>query len=187
MKLRSRYPIVAVAWAAVALSMAAGAPAAETVDQENLLGASVVYASCGVGPGSLSQGFRPALTPLSAVEIMMQPSPPEGVRTLRIREGGVDGPVVGVASAENQSGWTRYEFAGGVVLIPGALYVIEIVDLFSPALIAINNTDTYAAGNAYGCTDNVIATWDVVFRTYAMTTLPTREATWGRVKSLYME
>ncbi len=127
------------------------------------------------------------MTPLSAAEIMMQPSPPEGVRTLRIREGGVDGPVVGEASAENQSGWTRYEFAGGVVLIPGELYVIEVVDLFSPALIAMNTTDTYAGGIAYGCTNNAILTRDLVFRTYAMTRLPTREATWGRVKSLYAE
>ncbi len=56
MNLRSGNPIVAAAWAAVALSIVAGAPAAETVDQENPLGASVVYASCGVGPGVSRRG-----------------------------------------------------------------------------------------------------------------------------------
>ncbi len=187
MKLRSGNRIVAAAWAALALSIAVGAPAAETVDQENLPGVSVVYSNCGVGPGSISQGFRPAMTPLTAVEIMMPPSAPAGVRTVRIREGAVDGPVVGEASAENQPGWTRYDFAGGVVLVPGELYVIEAVDLFSPASIVMNTSDTYAAGNMYGCTNNPVLIRDVVFRTYAMTTLPTRDVTWGRVKSLYME
>jgi hypothetical protein len=178
---------VTAAWVIAAVSTAFHAHATEVVDQENLPGATLVYSNCGTGPGSISQGFTPTMSPLIAVEIMMPPSPPAGTLTVRIRQGGVDGPIVGETTAPNEAGWNRYDFAGGVVVVPEQLYVIEVVDLFHPAAIVLNNADTYAGGNAYGCTDNPVLIRDVVFRTYAATTLPTREATWGKVKALYRE
>lgn len=184
MRFHYRRRILAAACVAAVVSTAFHAHATEVVDQENLPG-TVLYANCGNGPGSLSQGFTPSLAQLIAVEIMLPPSPPAGSLTVRIRQGGVDGPIIGETTAANQAGWTRYDFAAEVVLIPEQLYVIEIVDVFSPASIVWNNSDTYAGGSAYGCTDNLVVVRDVVFRTYAATPLPTRATTWGKVKSLY--
>jgi hypothetical protein len=188
MKLRDR--IVAAGWVALTLSTAVSAHAQETVDQENLPSGTVQYVSCGVGPGSISQGFTPALSPLTAVEIMLYllaPPPPASSRTVRIRSGAVDGPIVGETSAENQTGWTRYDFAGGVVVVPGQLYVIEVAYSAQGEYVAQNSADTYPGGHGYGCTNNPNPNVDVVFRTYANTTLPTREVTWGRVKTLYRD
>ena len=188
MKLRDR--IVAAGWVAVAVSSAVCAHAQETVDQENLPSGTVQYVSCGVGPGSISQGFTPALSPLTAVEIMLYllaPPPPASWRTVRIRSGAVNGPIVGETSAENQMGWTRYDFPGGVVVVPGQLYVIEVTYSTTGEYVAQNNADTYPGGHAYGCTNNSNLNLDLVFRTYANTTLPTQEITWGRVKTLYRD
>ena len=178
--------MVAAAWVAVALSTAVGAQAQETIDQENLPSGTVSYVSCGVGPGSLSQGFTPSLSPLSAVELMMY-SPPAGTRIVRIRSGAVDGPVVAEASAENQAGWTRYQLPIAVAVVPGQLYVIEYVYATPVAYIAMNNADTYAGGHGYGCTNNSNPGLDIVFRTYAGASLPTRPVTWGSLKSLYVD
>jgi hypothetical protein len=187
MELRNR--IVAAGWVALTLSTAVCAQAQEVVDQENLPYGTVQYVSCGVGPGSISQGFRPALSPLTAVEIMLYllAPPPAGSRTVRIRSGAVDGPIVGETSAENQVGWTRYDFAGGVVVVPGQLYVLEAAYAGVGVYVAQNNADTYPGGHGYGCTNNSNLNIDVVFRTYANTTLPTREVTWGTVKTLYRD
>ncbi len=186
MKLRNR--IVAAGWVALTLSTAVCAHAQEVVDQENLPNGTLQYVSCGVGPGSISQGFTPALSPLTAVEIMLYLAPPQvGSRTVRIRSGAVDGPIVGETSAENQAGWTRYDFAGGVVVVPGQLYVIEAVYAGTGVYTAWNSAGTYPGGHAYGCTNNSNLNGDVVFRTYANTTLPTREVTWGTVKTLYTD
>jgi hypothetical protein len=178
---------LAVAWAAVALSAAVGAQAQETVDQENLPSGTVLYVSCGVGPGSISQGFTPALPALTAVEIMLAPSVPAATRTVRVRSGAVDGPIIGEASAANQAGWTRYQFSAAVPVVPGQLYVIEWVYSTPVVTIAENASDTYAGGHAYGCTNNSNTGIDMVFRTYGVTSLPTRPVTWGGVKSRYMD
>lgn len=187
MRLRDR--IVAAGWVALTLSTAVSAHAQEIIDQENLPNGTLQYVSCGVGPGSISQGFTPALSPLTAVEIMLYllAPPPEGSRTVRIRSGAVDGPVVGETSAESQTGWTRFDFAGGIVVVPGQLYVIEVAYSGPGEYIAQNAADTYPGGHGYGCTNNSNLNHDVVFRTYVTTTLPTQEATWGTVKSLYRE
>lgn len=187
MRFHYRRRIVTAACVVAAVSTAFDAHATEVVDQENLPVGTVVAASCGTGPGSISQGFTPSLAPLIAVEIMLPSFAPTGTLTIRIRQGGVDGPIVGETTAANQAGWTRYDFATEVVLVPEALYVIEVVDLFSPAAIVWNTSDTYAGGSAYGCTDNLVLVRDVVFRTYAGVPLPARATTWGKVKSLYRE
>jgi hypothetical protein len=186
MKLRLRHSIAAAG--CVAMVLAPAARAQEAVDQENLPDATIQYVNCGTGAGSISQGFTPVLPTLTAVEILMTTSAPAGSRTVRIRVGAVDGTIIGETTAPTQAGWTRYDFTGGVALIPGQLYVIELTHVASPDYIAWNVGDTYPGGNAYGCTNNVNLTRDVVFRTYASATpLPTRQATWGKVKTLYRE
>jgi hypothetical protein len=186
--MRIRERIVAAGWVSLTLSMAVSAHAQEVVDQENLANGTVQYVSCGVGPGSISQGFTPALSPLTAVEVMSYVlAPPAGSRTVRIRSGAVDGPIVGETNAISQTGWTRYDFAGGIVVVPGQLYVIEVAYSTSGEYVAQNAANTYPGGHAYGCTNNSNPNHDVVFRTYANATLPTQETTWGRVKTLYRD
>jgi hypothetical protein len=170
-----------VAAGAVLFLAAATAEAQGIVDQENLaagLGASV---SCGVGPGSISQGFTPALSPLIAVELFSYLAGISG--TVRIRAGAADGPVLGETTAPVANGWTRFDFPGsGIATVPGQLYVIEWV---LPIAWGMNLTDTYAGGNAFGCTNNPILDRDMVFRTYVQVPTPVGRATWGKVKTIY--
>jgi hypothetical protein len=180
MKQRNLWSTVLLAGAFVTAERPAGAQG--TVDQENLVSGPTTSSSCGVGPGSISQGFIPSLSPLIAVELRGYTA--GGGATVRIRDGAVDGTILGeVTIGAVLDGWNRFDLAGtGVNVVPGQLYVIEYV---SPLSWGMNLTDTYPAGTAYGCTNTSIPTRDAVFRTYAPSVVPVDRTTWGRVKSRY--
>jgi hypothetical protein len=128
-------------------------------------------ASCGEVGASLFQSFTPTASTLVAVGVYLN-QPANVPTTLRIRGGGPAGVVLATVTASFPAGAPQplhFDLPSPLAVIPGAIYVIEVVfpHLFSSWLIT-SPGGSYPGGQSFGCEANPNPTSDFHFVTYVV-------------------
>jgi hypothetical protein len=122
----------------------------------------------------LGQEFTPTLSSLSVVELMIMDSlPTDGIGstvTVNIRGGAIAGPVLGTSTLVLPNAYgggtfalTHFDFLAPVPLVPGNLFVMELVATGTGFTVAVNPANTYAGGRFISL-GNVVQGSDLVFR-----------------------
>jgi hypothetical protein len=167
---RCRLRVATLAWAVLAVAGAATATRADMIDQSNT---ATVTQFFNTSPGTFSnlpigQEFTPTLTSLNFVDLHIDDVGsdigPGADFQVNIRSGTINGTIVGTSSTTfvpdntNLGGGgniiTRLSFPTAVTLVPGNVYVIDVVQLapFVPGNanfgIDGNFGNTYAPGRA---------------------------------------
>jgi hypothetical protein len=119
----------------------------------------------------IGQEFVPSLSPLVGVEVYlntMNTGYGDATITVNIREGTIDGVLVGTASqpvSDPWDGWLYFEFASPVPVTTGATYVLEVAST-NPTHGAYATPDEYPSGQMIS-EGAVRSGFDLNFRTFA--------------------
>jgi hypothetical protein len=121
------------------------------VDQSNLPpspGSGINYRNF-----HLAQSFTPTFSALDVVELDLELGP--AILRVDIRRGGVTGPVRGssadvlVQTPQTQRQVFQFLFDSPIPLVPGNLYVIDLVFVSGDGGFSTIGPDTYAGGQAF--------------------------------------
>ena len=130
----------------------------------------------------LGQEFTPTLASLNVVELMIMDSlPTDGVGssvTVNIRSGSIAGPLLGSSTLVLPNAYgggtfalTHFDFLAPVPLVPGNLFLIDLVATGGGFTVAVNPSDTYAGGR-FISNGNIVSNFDMVFREGPVASVP---------------
>jgi hypothetical protein len=183
-------PAIALTLAIVSWAVAAPAHAV-VIDQSHTPEIFSAWSLAFMGP--VGQEFVPTVSPLNVVELWishgMEGSEPASDITVRVREGAIDGAVLGESLPVHVAGEVAeamtFTFTTPVILTPGAVHVLEAV--VAPGggnpMIGGSETPDYPDGRAILLGQPVPA--DLWFRTGATEDVPSAATTWGALKALF--
>lgn len=126
----------------------------------------------------VGQSFVPVKPSLNAVEVWLQDmnTPHSDTITMRLREGGIAGPVLATLAqaltVPPGSVWVRYDLPAPVQVVPGNTYVIELAATNPSwgwaASMSTSGCAEYPSGAAIGNFGVGLAARDWNFRTYTL-------------------
>ena len=144
----------------------------------------------------VGQEFAPALPLLDVVELAInsQNIGMGGTAFVQIRHGSITGPILGVSQTASIPAIVmpvpviRFDFFNPVSLIPGTVHVIEVIATAGQLGVFVTNwgTNPYPGGAAIAW-GQLRQGEDLWFREGFTVVVAVEEATWGRVKSLFID
>ena len=150
---------------------AAASASSLKLDQSNIFTDGGAWSIQQLGP--VGQAFVPTLPVMDRVELWTADGDPQtsGVALqVYIRENSISGQVIGTSSitslTDGFSGIARFDFPEAVPLVPGNLYVLEVVAVSGDNWMVGWNEDTYSSG--YAIVLGEPAGSDLWFREWAM-------------------
>lgn len=158
-------------------------PSNDPATEGSCSGSGGMYITTGMcTPQAMGQEFIASHANLAAVELLMQNL--NGVPAtilINIRAGNLAGPILGSAtyvsdptsSAQNWLGWAHFEFAAPVSLIPGDVYVIELLHdtTTATAWYWLENANCDPAVSGFIICNRLRATESFYYRTFATVTI----------------
>jgi len=141
----------------------------------------------------LGQEFVPQMSSLDVVEVYMGiGSNPLSSATVavRIRSQTIDGPVLATSNGvtfeyPSPISYRHFDFPSSVALIPGELYVIEVIQVAGTGNAYLAGTSNLYAPGRFLVGNQFSEAEDLIFREGPTLPLPTRTSTWGQITALY--